>query len=78
MGSTRAKAPDYAVHEIEYMVEFAIRAGESLLGSESDKRKFEMPAHEANLLNFALLDVAKRIRALREIIEEPDGVATND
>jgi len=60
---------DYAVHEIKYMVEFAIRASESLLGAEHDKSKFEMPAEDANLLDFALLDVAKRVKALQEILE---------
>ncbi len=60
---------DLAVNEIEKMVEFAIRAGESLLGAEHDNQKFEMPAEDANLLDFALFDVAKRVKALREILE---------
>ena len=64
-------AIDYALHEIESMVAFALCAAESLLGSEHDKEKFEMPAHDANLLDFALFDVAKRIKTLREIIQEP-------
>ena len=61
---------DLAVHEIEKMVEFAVRAGESLPGAEHDNQKFEMPAEDAQLLDFALFDVAKRIKALRGIIEE--------
>jgi hypothetical protein len=66
---TKIDEIDYAVHEIEKMCEFAIRAAESLQGKESDKQKFEMPADDAQLLDFALLDVAKRLTALREIIE---------
>jgi hypothetical protein len=47
----------------------AIRAAESLHGAEHDKQKFEMPAQDAQLLDFSLLDIAKRVRALREIME---------
>jgi hypothetical protein len=66
---------DLAMHEIEQMVEFAIRASDSLVGSEHDNQNFEMPAEDANLLSFALFDVAKWLEALREILSEPAKTA---
>lgn len=67
---------EYAVHDIEQMVEVALRASGSLLGAEHDKQKFEMPARDAQLLDFSINDIAKRVKALREIIEEPEPAAT--
>ena len=55
---------DSALHEIESMIEFAVRAGDSLLGV-GDNTIFQMPADDANLLEFAILDVQKRVQALR-------------
>jgi hypothetical protein len=70
---TKVEKIHHAVHEIEKMHEFAIRAAESLQGAGPDNQKFEMPAEDAQLLDFALLDVAKRLKALREIIEQGGG-----
>ena len=39
--------------------------------NEHDKQKFEMPARDAQLLDFSLNDIAKRVKALRDIIEDP-------
>jgi hypothetical protein len=58
---------DNALHEIESMIEFAIRAGESLNGV-GDNKMFQMPAADANLLDFAILNVQARIRTLRASI----------
>jgi hypothetical protein len=69
---TKMECIDLAVHGIEKMVEFAVRAGGSLLGAEHDHQKFEMPAEDAQLLDFAILDVAERVKALRAIIETAD------
>jgi hypothetical protein len=44
-------------------------------GAEHDKQKFEMPARDAQLLDFSLLDIAKRVKGLREILEEPEPAA---
>jgi hypothetical protein len=56
---------DGALHEIQQMVECAIRAAEGLTRVEHDKQKFEMPARDAQLLDFSILDIAKRVEALR-------------
>lgn len=68
---------DYAVHNIEQMIEVAIRASGSLLGTEHDKQKFEMPARDAQLLDFSLNDIADRVKALRDILEEPEPADQN-
>jgi len=57
---------DGALHEIEQMVEVIIRAASSLTRAEHDKQKFELPADDAQLLDFSTLDVAKRVKALRD------------
>ena len=67
---------DYAVHDIEQMVEVALRSSGSLLGAGHDKQKFELPAEDAQLLDFSLNDIAKRVKALRENIEVPEHAAT--
>jgi hypothetical protein len=54
---------DLALHEIESMIEFAIQAGESLNGV-GDGKMFQMPAKDASLLSFAILNVQERLRAL--------------
>ena len=63
---------DFATHDIEQMIEVAIRAASSLLGAEHNKQKVEMPARDAQLLDFSLNDLAKRVEVLREIIERPE------
>ncbi|MBR1145070.1 hypothetical protein [Bradyrhizobium sp. AUGA SZCCT0431] len=65
---------DFAVHDIEQMVEVALRSSGSMLRAEHDKQKFEMPAQDAQLLDFSLNDIAKRVKALRDIIEQPAEV----
>ena len=60
---------DNAVHEIEQMVEVALRSSGSMLRAEHDKQQFEMLAQDPQILDFSLNDIAKRVKALREIIE---------
>jgi hypothetical protein len=58
---------DGALHEIEQMVEVAHRATKSL-GGIGDNEIFQMPAADANLLDFSILDIAKRVKALRDAV----------
>jgi hypothetical protein len=74
-GMMRKNEIDDALHEIQQMVEVAIRGAHSLNGAEHDKQKSEMPADDAQLLDFSLLDIANRVKALREIMEEPEPTA---
>ncbi|MGE9007173.1 hypothetical protein ACO2JO_01220 [Leptospira interrogans] len=58
---------DTALHDIGMMVEFQIRSTQSLVGP-GDGKPFQLPAEDANLLVFATLDVARRVKALQEDI----------
>ncbi|MBR1149058.1 hypothetical protein [Bradyrhizobium sp. JYMT SZCCT0428] len=58
---------DSALHDIGIMVEFQIRSTQNLLGAGEGK-PFQIPAEDANLLVFATLDVARRVKALQEDI----------
>lgn len=66
----KAEAISQAVHEIKWMVEYAQRAKETL-GGVGDNSMFQMPADDANLLDFAICDIEKRVRALQK---EVDGI----
>jgi hypothetical protein len=50
------------------MVEVAHRATESLLGVRENSEVFQMPAIDAKLLDFAILNIEKRVKALQEKI----------
>lgn len=60
-------AIDGALHEIAQMVEVAHRAAEGL-GGIGDHEMFQMPATDANLLDFAICDLEKRVKALRDVV----------
>jgi hypothetical protein len=56
-------AIESSLYEIGYMIEVAHRAKESLNGI-GDNTMFQMPRDDANLLDFAINDLEKRIKAL--------------
>jgi hypothetical protein len=62
-----------AVNEIKMMVEVAVRASQSLLGCDRvddyGRQMFQLPADDANLLDFAILNVEQRIKALQKEID---------
>ena len=62
-------AIDLALHEIQQMVEVSIRAAENLLGVD-DSDVFQMPSRDANLLDFSLFDLARRVKASRAMLIE--------
>ena len=62
---------DLVLHEIQQMVSVAISAAEGLGGNEADEDVFQMPAASANLLDFSLFDIDKRLKALREGLDRP-------
>jgi hypothetical protein len=64
----KAEAISQAVHEIKWMVECAQRAKETLSGA-GDNGVFQMPADDANLLDFAICDIEKRVKALQKEID---------
>ncbi len=68
-------AIDLALHEIQQMVEVSIRAAENLLGVD-DSDVFQMPSRDANLLDFSLFDLARRVKASRAMLFEGDRPVT--
>jgi hypothetical protein len=62
---------DLALHAIQQMVEVSIRAAESLQGV-GDSDAFQMPARDANLLDFGLFDIEKRVRETRAMLCQGD------
>jgi hypothetical protein len=67
---------DLALHEIQQMVEVSIRAAERLQGVEEDERVSQMPRADHELLDFSLFDLARRVKASREMLFEGDRPAT--
>jgi hypothetical protein len=61
-------AISHAVNVIKHMIEVAHRASESLNGV-GDNGVFQMPTEEANLLDFAIVEIEKRVRALQKEID---------
>jgi hypothetical protein len=60
---------DMALHGIDSMVEFAHRSLEAY-SAEGDEKIFHIPYDDINLLDFAIVDIAQRVKALRQEIEE--------
>jgi hypothetical protein len=58
------------------MVEVSIRAAERLQGVEEDERVPQMPRADHELLDFSLIDLARRIKAAREMLFEGDRPVT--
>jgi hypothetical protein len=56
---------DLSLHEIEQMVLVSLGAQESIFGSDARPGFFEMPEADAEMLAFAILDLQKRVKALR-------------
>ena len=67
---------DQALHEIQQMVEVSIRAAERLQGVEEDERVSQMPRADHELLDFSLFDLARRVKASREMLFEGDRPVT--
>jgi hypothetical protein len=57
------EAIDHALHEIQQMVEVSIRAAERLQGVGEDNGVLvsQMPFADHELLDFSLLDLARRL-----------------
>jgi hypothetical protein len=67
---------DQALHEIQQMVEVSIRATESLQGVINDPAPWtvsQMPCADHELLDFSLIDLARRVKAARAMLLEGDG-----
>jgi hypothetical protein len=58
-----------AINEIKHMVEVAYRASESLKGADGDRGMWQLPTDEAQLLDFAINDIQKRVGALQKEFE---------
>jgi len=58
-----------AINEIKHMVEVACRASMNLNGADDDRDMYQMPADEAQLLDFAINDIQKRVGALQKEFE---------
>ena len=56
---------DLALIDIEHMVTVAVDAAEEMGGSDHDPDITVMPYKKANLLDFAVFDIQKRLAALR-------------
>ena len=61
-------AIDLAMFEIQQMVSVSILSVDGLMGSDTNPEVFQMPATDANLLEFSLFDIEKRIKALRALL----------
>lgn len=60
-----------AVHEIEMMVLVLLDAVETLQGTDTTPRTFEMPYDAGEMLSFAAFDIDKRVTALRDALDRP-------
>ena len=60
---------DLALHRILHMVSVAIDAAEHLNGCDTDKDMSVMPYEKHDLLDFALFDIEKRLKALRQAMD---------
>jgi hypothetical protein len=60
---------DLALHEISLITRVAINSTDELIGSKVEPGFFHMPADDAQMLDFALLDLRRRIDALMEGLE---------
>ena len=71
-------AIDLALHELQQMVEVSIRAAERLQGVEEDNGVLvsQMPFADHELLDFSLLDLARRLKASRAMLFEGDRPIT--
>src|ERR1700730_7464503 len=64
-------AIDGAVHEIAMMVLVLLDAVETLQGTETSPKVFQMPYEAGEMLSFAAFDIDKRVKALRAALCPP-------
>jgi hypothetical protein len=72
------EAIEQALHGIQQMVEVSIRAAERLqgVGEDNGVRVSQMPFADHELLDFSLVDLARRVKASREMLFEGDRPVT--
>jgi hypothetical protein len=58
-----------ALHGIEMMVLVLLDAVETLQGTDTAPKVFQMPYEAGEMLSFSAFDIDKRVKALREVIQ---------
>jgi hypothetical protein len=61
-------AIDRALHEISMMVSVLLDAVDTLQGTETTPKVFQMPYEAGEMLGFSAFDIDKRVKALRDAL----------